>query len=245
MTGSWKIRMSATTGTLNNPGMPAGSGKWLHFPAPGISLFARAAMGETAATDRTKDDAVVHRVLNGDPDAFEGIIVRYEAHVLRILKKHLPSDRVEEIAQETFIRAYRSLPSYRGDGKLKGWLSAIAVRTCYDFWRRQYRSPEFTMSSLSEEGRHHVEAVLANRSGERFQEETRRKEAEALLDWALDRLSPADRMVLELVYLEGKPVKEAAKLLGWSVANVKVRSFRSRKKLHKLLTDLAAERGME
>lgn len=201
-------------------------------------------MQVTAANDRTEDDAIVDRVLNGEPDAFSGIISRYEAHVLRILKKHLPPDGVEEIAQETFIRAYQSLPSYKGKDKLKGWLSSIAVRACYDFWRKRYRSPEFPMSSLSEEGRHHVESIMADQSGERFRDESRRKDAEALLDWALDRLSPADRMVLELVYLEGKSVKEAANLLGWSVANVKVRSFRSRKKLQKLLTDLAAERGL-
>ncbi len=196
-----------------------------------------------AANDSDPDDVLVERVLNGNPDAFEGIIARHQAHVLRIIKKHLPPDGVEEIAQETFIRAYRSLPSFKGKGALKGWLSSIAVRTCYDFWRKRYRSPERVMSSLSEEGRRHVETVLADRSGEAFREADRRKEAEALLDWALDRLSPADRMVLELVYLEGKPVKEAAALLGWSVANVKVRSFRARKKLHKLLTNLAAERG--
>jgi RNA polymerase sigma-70 factor (ECF subfamily) len=58
------------------------------------------------------------------------------------------------------------------------------------------------------------------------------------LDWALDRLSAEDRMVLELVYLEGLSVKETAELLGWSVANVKVRSHRSRKKVEKLLTGL-------
>lgn len=198
-----------------------------------------------AANDSTKDDAMVARVLDGNPDAFEGIIARHEDRVLRILKKHLPPDCVEEIAQETFIRAYRSLPTYKGKGGLRGWLSAIALRTCYDFWRKRYRSPEFPMSDLSEEGKHRVEGVLAARSGERFREEDRRKEAEALLDWALDRLPPADRMVLELVYLEGKSVKEAAGLMGWSVANVKVRSFRSRKKLQKLLADLAAERGWE
>jgi RNA polymerase sigma-70 factor (ECF subfamily) len=197
-----------------------------------------------AANKTREDDAMIARVLDGNPDAFEGIIARYEDRVLRILKKHLPADCVEEIAQETFIRAYRSLPTYKGKGGLQAWLSSIALRTCYDFWRKRYRSPEFPMSDLSEEGQHRVERVLADRSGEHFREEDERKEAEALLDWALDRLSPADRMVLELVYLEGKSVKETAALMGWSVANVKVRSFRSRKKLQKLLTDLAAERGL-
>jgi RNA polymerase sigma-70 factor, ECF subfamily len=58
-----------------------------------------------------------------------------------------------------------------------------------------------------------------------------------MLDWAMDRLSPEDRMVVELIYLEGLSGKEAADLLGWSVANVKVRAFRSRNKLRKLLSE--------
>jgi RNA polymerase sigma-70 factor (ECF subfamily) len=56
-----------------------------------------------------------------------------------------------------------------------------------------------------------------------------------VLKYALNKLSPEDRMVIELVYLEGLSGKEAAELLGWSLANVKVRLFRSRKKLQKLL----------
>ena len=57
------------------------------------------------------------------------------------------------------------------------------------------------------------------------------------MEWALGKLKPGERMVLELVYLEGLSGKEAADLLGWSVANVKVRSFRSRKKLEKLISE--------
>jgi RNA polymerase sigma-70 factor (ECF subfamily) len=64
---------------------------------------------------------------------------------------------------------------------------------------------------------------------------TRRREAREILDWALDQLSAADRMVLELVHLEGQSVKAAARQLGWTVANVKVRAFRARRKINKLL----------
>jgi RNA polymerase sigma-70 factor (ECF subfamily) len=60
-------------------------------------------------------------------------------------------------------------------------------------------------------------------------------EAREILNWALGKLSAGDRMVLELVYLEGLSVQETAELLGWSKANVKVRSFRARMKLEKLL----------
>ncbi len=81
-----------------------------------------------------------------------------------------------------------------------------------------------------------LNAALFDNSSQSFREAGLQKEAREILDWALDRLSAEDRMVLELVYLEGLSVKEAAGQLGWSTANVKVRLFRSRKKLYSLLT---------
>lgn len=95
------------------------------------------------------------------------------------------------------------------------------------------------MSSLTEKHRDWVETVMSDQSSRLEHEKNLQKEAREFLDWALDRLSAEDKMVLELVYLEGFSIKEAAELLGWSVANVKIRSFRSRKKLHQLLAELS------
>jgi RNA polymerase sigma-70 factor (ECF subfamily) len=82
--------------------------------------------------------------------------------------------------------------------------------------------------------------MMADQATQSFQEEDTREETAAVLDWALNQLSAEDRMVIELVHLEGMSGKEAAKLLDWSVANVKVRSFRVRKKLQKILTNASA-----
>jgi len=185
------------------------------------------------------DAEIVRRVINGDSDAFEHLLTKYSDHVLKILKKHLPYQQVEETAQVVFIKAYRSLPTLKSRGNFKHWLSSIAVKTCYDFWRKQYRNREFTMSSLTEKHRDWVETIMSDQSSRLEHEKTLQKETRELLDWALDRLSARDKMVLELVYLEGFSIKEAAELLGWSVANVKIRSFRSRKKLHQLLAELS------
>jgi len=92
------------------------------------------------------------------------------------------------------------------------------------------------MSSLTEKHQVWLEEAISVQSSQSFHEQSLQKEAGEILDWALDRLSAADRMVLELVYLEGYSLRESADFLGWSIANVKVRSFRARKKLHKLLT---------
>lgn len=188
------------------------------------------------ASPTSGDAEIVEQVVAGDVHAFEHLLRKYQNHVVILLKKHLPYDQIEETAQDVFIRAYRSLPTFRGESSFKQWLSTIAVRTCYDFWRKHYKSRELPMSSLTENHQVWLEEAIAAQSSQSFHEQSLQKEAREILDWALDRLSAADRMVLELVYLEGYSLKEAADLLGWSIANVKVRSFRSRKKLHKLLT---------
>ena len=79
--------------------------------------------------------------------------------------------------------------------------------------------------------------MLSEYAGQNHEEMAQRKEAADLLEWALAHLSPEDRMVTELVHLEGLSGKEAAKMLGWTVANVKIRSFRARNRLRKLLSD--------
>jgi RNA polymerase sigma-70 factor (ECF subfamily) len=184
------------------------------------------------------DAEVIYRVLSGNVNAFERLLKKYEYHVVRIVNKHIPFDKVEEVAQEVFVRVYQSLPNFRRDDSFKQWLSTIAIRTCYDFWRKHYRYREIPVSSLSERHQVWLEEAMATRSTQSFDERDAQKEAREILDWALDRLSPEDRMVLELVYLEGYSVKEAAELLGWSAVNVKVRSFRARKKLYKLIKDM-------
>jgi len=149
----------------------------------------------------------------------------------------VPYDQAEETAHNVFIRAYQSLPTFKQKSEFGHWLSSIAVRTCHDFWRQRYRSKEVPMSSLTQQHQEWLENVISDTSDRAFGEYGSRKEAREVLEWALAKLSAEDRMVLELVYLEGLTAKEAAKLLGWTTANVKVRSFRSRKKLHKLLSE--------
>ena len=181
------------------------------------------------------DAEIIRRVIDGDVNSFEHLLKKYQDHVLRIVKRHVPYQEVEEMAQEVFVRAYQALPGFKEEGGFRQWLSSVAVRTCYDFWRKRYRSKEVPMSDLGENHRDWLERTLSHQSDAVFHGQSKEKEVREVLDWALSKLSAQDRMAIELVYLEGLSVKEAARLLRWSVANVKVRSFRSRKKLETLL----------
>jgi RNA polymerase sigma-70 factor, ECF subfamily len=183
------------------------------------------------------DSEIVKKVLEGNVNAFESLMLRYKDLVMRIVTKHVPFSEAEEMSQEAFIRAFQSLSSFKGKGDFRQWLSSIAVRTCYDYWRKVYRSKEVSMCALTEKHQKWLEEVISDQSDPSFNEDSERKEATEMLEWAMNELSAEDRMVVELIYLEGLSGKEAAELLGWSVANVKVRAFRSKNKLKKLLKE--------
>lgn len=190
-------------------------------------------------TQVADDREIIHRVLQGEIDLFAELITRHQRHVARIVGRHVPHDRVAEVAHDVFVRAYGSLSNFSGRVPFEHWLSGIAVRTSYEFWRVSRRE-ELPVSALTADHQQWMEHVLAAESDGQFREQARQREATELLDWGLGRLSAENRLVLTLVHLEGYSVREAAGLLGWSVANVKVRAHRARQTLRKLFLDREA-----
>lgn len=181
------------------------------------------------------DMDVVRRVAAGDVNAFEILVNRYRRHVFSIVGRHVPPPDVEAVAHEVFVQAFQSLSGYRAESGFSKWLAGICIRTCAGFWRSRYRSREVPVSALSENHREWLEKALSSRSDAEFEAAGRQKAARDILDWALQHVPAPERMIIELVHLEGRSVKEAAALMGLSTANLKVRAFRARKKLRKLL----------
>jgi len=188
----------------------------------------------------SSDMEIVRRVVGGDINAYEHLLTKYKPYVMQIVARHLPHQFVEETAHDVFVRAYQSLPSIKSRTAFKPWLATIAIRTCHDFWRKRYRSREQPISSLTENHQEWLKQVVATESIRSLEEKGRQKEARELLDGALEQLSPDDRMVLESVYFEERSGRETAKLLGLSIANVKVRTYRARNKLKKILNRIMA-----
>ena len=195
------------------------------------------------ADSSLSDGEIIKRVLGGDVGLFEIILDRYRARVFGLVGRRVPRDDVGEVAHDVFVRAYVSLASYRGAGDFDAWVSKIAVRAACDYWRERYRRREQPMSSLTEDQLRRVTRMASAQSSREFDGRQSLDDARELLTWAMGKLSPEDRAVLELVHLEGRSVKEAAALLGWSVANVKVRGFRSRRKLRAILEKTLSAQG--
>lgn len=187
--------------------------------------------------DATSDAEIIRLVISGDVNAFETLVERYQSHVFAVVRRHVPRDGADDVAHDVFVRAYTGLSGFADKSGFKAWLSGIATRACYDFWRKQYRMRETPLSQFSDDHREWLENALSADAVSAFDESDRQAGAVEILEYALDRLSAADRMIVNLIYMEGRTHKEAAALLGWSVANVKIRAWRARKKLYSILTE--------
>ena len=182
--------------------------------------------------DRSEEKSTIRRVLNGDTSAFESLIVQYQPRVFATARKYARREsEIEDIVQEIFIKAFKKLDSYREEAPFEHWLMKISVRTCYDYLRKHQRSKVSTFSDITQD-----DFDLLDLYGE--DEHPARENQEAvskLVHDLLEQLQPAARMVITLLDIEGKSVKEISKLTGWTVSLVKVRAFRARKEMRKLL----------
>ncbi len=198
-------------------------------------------MHDDAADHLAGDRLLASRILAGDDAAFEEVVRLNHPLVARIAGRFFRRpDVIEDVAQEVFVKAYGALPGYRGQVPLSHWLSRITVNACYDHLRRQRRRPEIGFSQMEREREDGGGGAFEGHDGSGH---WRREEARLDAERILARVAAADRLVLTLLVLEGMTVSEVAALTGWSVANVKVRAFRARNRIRKLLDRGGAERG--
>lgn len=178
-------------------------------------------------------------VLQGDTASFEPLVLKYQARVFATARRYSRNENeVEDIVQEVFIKAFQKLSSFRGEAPFEHWLMRLAVRTCYDFLRTHQRNRETAFSDIQDKETDWLERFLAAPD----QNTDAADAARELVDALLNRLSPPARLVLTLLEIERRPVKEIAALTGWSVTLVKVRAFRARAEMRKCLQRMAREK---
>ncbi len=181
------------------------------------------------------DVSAIETIRAGDPNAFRHFISTYKNSVECLLSRHVSRDMVAELAQETFIRAYGSLDSYDKSRPFDKWVLTIALRCCYEYLRKRYANRETPISTLSSDCLDWLERKTATNALAAYRDKEDTRDALELLDWALGQLAPKDRIVLLLLYGDGYSMLEVAEMLDMSSVNVRVRAFRARKKVHKLL----------
>ncbi|QWR76547.1 RNA polymerase sigma factor [Candidatus Magnetomonas plexicatena] len=170
----------------------------------------------------------IEAVLSGDKEAFNELVRRYKRKVFAITTRFtLNSCELDDICQEAFIRAYTNLNKYRADAPFEHWLIKITINCCYDALRKQKRRTDNVALDDVEQPVDGFATIPISDKDDSYRE----------LYAALDKLSVKDKMIIILLELEEKSVREVAQLTGWSETNVKVRAFRARMKLRGYLGD--------
>jgi len=175
----------------------------------------------SAQIDEPTDQRLIESTLGGDDEAFAMLVARHKRKVFGIAARFARNDaELQDICQEIFVKAYQKLKSFRGEAPFEHWVSRIAVRSCYDFLRAT---------------RHDRENVPLDGIELGTQPSGNAEHARELLQWAMARLKDDERLVITLLEFEERSVRETAALTGWSESNVKVRAFRARQALKKIL----------
>ena len=185
------------------------------------------------------DSELIAAVLKGDAASFEPLVQKYSPRVFATARRYARREsEIEDIAQEVWLKAFSKLHSFRGEAPFEHWLMRMTVRTCYDFLRGHQRNRESSFSELSEPETDWLDRFVT-------QPETLTDNADAaklLIGRVMDKLSPPARLVITLLEIEDRSVKEIAELTGWSVPLVKVRAFRARGEMRKIVAKMAREK---
>ena len=190
-----------------------------------------------SVSNETTDAELIREVLKGNSASFEPLVVRYSPRLFGTARRYARREsEVEDIVQEIWAKAFHKLQSWRGDAPFEHWLMRLAVHTCYDFLRDHKRNREDNLSDMVQE---QDEDWLERFASEPGNDPNDSLAAKQLVDKLLAQLSPASRLVITLLEIEERSVKEIAALTGWSVPLVKVRAFRARAEMRKCLKRVA------
>ena len=204
-------------------------------PALPMSLLACLAIPENpdlpASSGNDWND--IQGSLKGDGQAYRRLVERHQGKIGRQMWRFSrePHEH-EELVQDVFVEAYRSLHSFSRRAPFENWLARIATRVGYRFWKAQARR------------RTHVPLEEWDQLPEGSANALDPEEAAQILHELLAQLPPRDRLVLTLRYLDEKSISETAELAGWSQSMVKVQIWRARQKLRKLY-DISERRRID
>jgi RNA polymerase sigma-70 factor, ECF subfamily len=188
--------------------------------------------------DDSDAGALVEAALRHDDEAARELVRRLYPLVAKIVRGHRPRRTAEEdLCQMIFIKVFQKLNQFSGKVPLEHWVSRVAVNTCLNQLAAEKARPEWRHADLSEEEQAVVENLAS--SGEDLSPD-QRFASRQLVDHLLDLLKPAERLVVDLLYLQQRTVEEIRQLTGWSTSLIKVRAFRARRKMKDKLERISA-----
>jgi RNA polymerase sigma-70 factor (ECF subfamily) len=202
----------------------------------------------TGMTRPDADAPLIERVKAGDVKAFEMLVVKYQRRIERLIGRMVRDvDLVPDIAQETFIRAYRAIPQFRGDSAFYTWLYRIAVNTAKKALMELKRDPLVTESARASRDEDDETSRVENElsDGETPDAVLASKQIASAVNFAIEALSDDLRQAITLREIEGLSYEEIAELMNCPIGTVRSRIFRAREAIATRLRPLLDTREGE
>jgi RNA polymerase sigma-70 factor (ECF subfamily) len=181
--------------------------------------------------------ALVQAALAHDDHAAGELVRRLYPLVAKIVRSHRPRRTSEEdLCQMIFIKVFQKLNQFSGEVPIEHWVSRVAVNTCLNQITFEKARPELRNADLSEE----EQAVIENLASSPDElAPDRQLASRQLVEHLLEFLKPAERLVIDLLYLQQRSVEEIRQITGWSTSLIKVRAFRARRKMKDQLNKIS------
>ena len=171
------------------------------------------------------DTEIIKRILQGEQNAFSLLLERYQNYVFTLILRFTENrEDAEEIAQDVFVKAYRSMADFRGDSKFSTWLYTITRTTCISFLRKK----KLDTISLDNENN---SLQLENRESSFSADGIEQKSRHQILNRAISMLSPDDSQVLTLFYKGDQTLEEIGQIMRQAPNTIKVKLHRARQRL--------------
>jgi len=171
------------------------------------------------------DIEIISQVLKGDHNAYAQLVERYKSYVFTLVLRFIKSrEDAEEVSQDIFIKAYRSLSAFKGTAKFSTWLYTIVNTTCITFLRKK----KLEIHSLDNEK---VFEVADNKDSGFSANQVEQKSRASMVNQAIALLNPDDAEIITLFYKNEQTLEEIGEILGLETNTAKVRLHRARTKL--------------
>ena len=205
-----------------------------------LDVFENAGYNQDMVNPNEEDKLLVAGLQSGDEQAFRALVEKYQARAFSVAFGYMKdAEEAKDVVQESFIRVYEKVKSFKGDSKFYTWYYRLLINLCLDTKRKQKISRVFSIfkAGSAEEGGGEYAVTLKENEAEGPEEKHARSEVSKKIEGYMEKLSPKEKQVFELKNYQGFKIREVADIMGIKEGTVKVLLFRAVQKLKIMLGD--------